>query len=153
LKIYGLLPICAIINNEILCLHGGIPQDIDILKKLRGLKSKDINESISKQISDGVFQIMWNDPKPGLKNFMNSYRGPGIFFFGENAFENFMRENDLKYLIRAHECFPEGYVWFFDYQLLSIFSSENYRGDYYPNPASYAIIKKSKIIAKNLEIS
>jgi len=151
LELYNLLPLCAIINSTILCLHGGIPQDNDILNKLRGVKTKEI-KSILNSISQGLFQIMWNDPKAGLKGFSESFRGSGIKFFGQNVFDNFMKENNLKLLIRAHECFPEGYKWFFNNHLLSIFSSANYRGTYAPNPASYAIIKNSKIIPKLLEL-
>ncbi|MBA7535607.1 hypothetical protein ES705_27865 [subsurface metagenome] len=151
LKLYNVLPICATINDTILCLHGGIPQDNDVLKKLRGVKTKE-RESILKSISHGLFQIMWNDPKVGLKGFTESFRGSGIKFFGEDVFDNFMKENNLKLLIRSHECFPEGYRWFFNNHLLSIFSSANYRGTFAPNPASYAIIKNDKIIPKLLEL-
>jgi serine/threonine-protein phosphatase PP1 catalytic subunit len=153
LAVYNVLPICALINESILCLHGGIPEDIDILNKLKGLNPKDVDQSTLESIAPGIFQIMWNDPKPGLGGFMRSYRGPGIKFFGQEAFNKFMAENNIKYLIRAHECFPEGYVWFFNYRLLSIFSSANYRGEFSPNPASYAIVKNNDIIAKNMDLS
>jgi diadenosine tetraphosphatase ApaH/serine/threonine PP2A family protein phosphatase len=153
LAVYNVLPFCAIVSKIILCLHGGIPQDIDILKKLKGLKTTDINESNLKTLTNGIFQIMWNDPKEGLEGFTNSFRGSGIFFFGQDVFTKFMKEYNLKYLIRAHECFPEGYVWFFDNSLLSIFSSANYRGDFNPNPASYAIIRNGKVIAKNISLN
>jgi serine/threonine-protein phosphatase PP1 catalytic subunit len=93
---------------------------------------------------------MWNDPKENLKGFSNSYRGPGIYFFGGDVFDEFLHQNDLKYLIRAHECFSEGYRWFFQNRLLSIFSSANYRGNSNPNPASYAIIKNNEVIPKLL---
>ena len=147
LSIYNVLPLCALVNRTILCLHGGIPQDYDILKKLKGQKCKEFDE-ILKLNTQGVYQIMWNDPKSGLEDFSNSFRGPGIKNFGSNAFENFMEYNNLKYLIRAHECFPEGYRWFFNNRLLSIFSSANYRGGVFPNHASYAIIKGNKIKPK-----
>jgi len=151
LEVYDVIPICAIIN-KILCLHGGIPEDIHILKKLRGLKPRDIDNSLSKSLGYRIFQMMWNDPKEEITGFIDSFRGTGIKSFGKDVFEEFMKENDLTYLIRAHECFPEGYRWFFNNRLLSIFSSENYRGEYYPNPASYAIIKNNSIFAKILEI-
>ncbi|NVM35224.1 MAG: metallophosphoesterase [Candidatus Lokiarchaeota archaeon] len=151
LNIYNVLPICALINGTILCLHGGISQDFDILTKLKNQKCKDF-EIVYNSIAQGIYQIMWNDPKAELKGFSDSFRGAGIFFFGIDVFENFMKVNALTYLIRAHECFPEGFRWFFNKKLLSIFSSANYRGFYAPNPASYAIIKNNEIIPKLLKL-
>lgn len=152
LLLYQTLPICILINNSILCLHGGIPEDIEILNKLKGISPSVLDEHKIKSIYKGIYQILWNDPKEVENlNFSNSYRGPGIKFFGKIAFDRFMENNNLKFLIRAHECFPEGYKWFFDDKLLSIFSSANYRGYFAPNPASYAIIKNDKVYAKNIE--
>ncbi len=144
LAVYNVLPFCALVNKGILCLHGGIPEDIAILRKLRGLKPRDI-VSVFKSIAKSLEQIMWNDPKSDLKGFSESFRGPGIKFFGEDVFNDFMKEYNLKYLIRAHEVFPEGYRWFFNERLLSIFSSANYRGKFSPNPASYAVIKNNLV--------
>jgi diadenosine tetraphosphatase ApaH/serine/threonine PP2A family protein phosphatase len=147
--IYALLPYCALINDDVLCLHGGIPEDIDILKRIKGKKVEDLY-LISQRIRTSLLQVLWNDPKEGVNGFSESYRGPGIKFFGEDAFNGFMEYNRLSYLIRAHEMFQEGYKWFFNKHLLSIFSSENYRGEYYPNPASYAVIKENQIYARLL---
>jgi len=142
LAVYDVLPYCALVNKGILCLHGGIPEDITILRRLRGLKPRDI-VSVFETIAKSLVQIMWNDPKSDLKGFSESFRGPGIKFFGEDVFNDFMKEYNLKYLIRAHELFPEGYRWFFNERLLSIFSSANYQGKFSPNPASYAVIKNN----------
>ena len=152
LAVYSVLPICAIVNKSILCLHGGIPEDIEILSKLKGLKTRNIDQSLMNSIGDGIFQIIWNDPKESLRNFKGSFRGPEINFFGEEAFNKFIDANNLKYLIRAHECFPEGYRWFFNNKLLSIFSAANYRGPS-SNPASYAIIRKDTLVPKTVELS
>ncbi len=92
--------------------------------------------------------IMWNDPKSNLNGFSDSFRGIDLKFFGEDVFNDFMRKNKLKYLIRSHEFYPEGYRWFFNKRLLSIFSSANYRG---LNSASYAIIKNNLVIPKLVE--
>ncbi|MFX0047161.1 MAG: metallophosphoesterase [Candidatus Hermodarchaeota archaeon] len=150
LALYNTLPFCALINKSILCLHGGIPEDIAILKKISGLKLKD-NVLLFKSIAKSLMQIMWNDPKSELKGFSESFRGPGIKFFGEDVFDGFMKEYGLNYLIRSHEIFPEGFKWFFKKRLLSIFSSANYRGKFAPNPASYAIIRNNLVFPKLIE--
>ncbi len=144
LAVYNVLPFCALVNKGILCLHGGIPEDIAILRKLKGLKPRD-SISAFKTITKSLVQIIWNDPKSNLNGFSESFRGPGIKSFGEDVFNDFMKEYNLKYLIRAHEVFPEGYRWFFNERLLSIFSSANYPGKFSPNPASYAVIKNNLV--------
>jgi len=152
LSVYQVLPICFVFNNSILCVHGGIPEDYEILNKLNGIKTKQIDEKINKSIGYGIFQILWNDPKDvDDMKFSNSFRGAGIKFFGQKAFDHFMEINGLKYLIRGHECFLEGYRWFFNRRLLSIFSAANYRGYFSPNPASYAIIRNNLIFPKIIE--
>jgi diadenosine tetraphosphatase ApaH/serine/threonine PP2A family protein phosphatase len=149
LALYNVLPYAAVINNKILCVHGGIPEDMEILKKLKGFKTKEIRQ-IWDNISEQLMQITWNDPKENIEGFTDSFRGPGIKFFGQKVFEGFMKANNLKYLIRSHEMFPEGYKWFFVNRLLSIFSSENYRGGYGRNFASYAIVDKQGNISAKL---
>ena len=147
--IYNALPYCALVNESILCLHGGIPEDFNAINRLRGLKTSEIN-LIYENTAKSLLQIMWNDPKPNLKGFTESFRGRDIKFFGEDVFRDFMRENELDYLIRAHERFPEGYKWFFNEQLLSIFSSTNYPGTLTPIPASYAVIRNKTVIPKKI---
>jgi len=145
--IYNALPYSALVNESILCLHGGIPEEFNALNRLRGIKTSEINLTYE-NTAKSLLQIMWNDPKPNLKGFTESFRGRDIKFFGEDVFTSFMRENKLDYLIRGHERFPEGYKWFFNKHLLSIFSSANYRSKVAPNPASYAIIRNRTVIPK-----
>ena len=151
LALYSVLPYAALVDEQILCVHGGIPEDIEILNKLKGIKTDNLRE-IWNFLSKQLIQITWNDPKEDIKGFIDSFRGPGIKFFGKDVFERFMKANNLRYLIRSHEMFLEGYKWFFNRRLLSIFSSENYRGRYSKNPASYALINGYKnVIAKTID--
>ena len=149
LMIYNVLPLCALVNNSILCLHGGIPQDFEILDKLKNIKTKELGIYIN-TLSQNLTQIMWNDPKSNLQGFSESFRGPGINFFGEDVFETFLKENNLKFVIRSHELFPEGYRWFFHGRLLSIFSSANYLRK---NPAYYAVINNDEIYPQILKFT
>jgi len=147
IALYNTLPYSVLVNESILCLHGGIPEEFNAINRLKGIKTSEIN-IIDDNTAKSLLQIMWNDPKPNLKGFAESFRGREIKFFGEDVFSDFMRENKLDYLIRAHERFPEGYKWFFNKRLLSIFSSANYRGRLTPIPASYAIIRNKTVIPK-----
>lgn len=147
IAIYNALPYSALVNESILCLHGGIPEEFNAIDRLRGIKTSEIN-LIDENTAKSLLQIMWNDPKSNLKGFTESFRGREIKFFGGDVFTDFMRENKLRYLIRAHERFPEGYKWFFNKRLLSIFSSANYRGTLTQIPASYAIIRNKTVIPK-----
>ncbi|MHA1804186.1 MAG: metallophosphoesterase [Promethearchaeota archaeon] len=145
-SLYEVLPICTIVNEKIACLHGGIPEYIDVFNELKDKRAVDLFDHEDSSLEEAIYQILWNDPKEGLKGYMGSYRGPGIKFFGEDVFEEFLEKNNLNYVIRAHECFEGvGYRWFFNGRLLSLFSSENYRGDFFPNPAGYALIQNTQI--------
>ncbi|MHA1105614.1 MAG: metallophosphoesterase [Promethearchaeota archaeon] len=151
LMVYEVLPLCCIINNKILCVHGGITSDFNAIAGLKNRKTAN-HTNLTQNLRDSMFQMMWNDPKEEMQGFSKSFRGQGISFFGEDVFIDFMEKNNLKYLIRSHECFSEGYRWFFNKKLLSIFSSNNYYGTLNPNPASHAVIKGKEIIPKNVKI-
>ena len=144
LALYKVLPICALVNRTVLCIHGGIPEDYEVLNKLKGVKTQDL-DLLSKSLAKSLKQIMWNDPKSNSTGFSDSFRGIDIKNFGEDVFKDFMEKTKLSSLIRSHELYPEGYRWFFNKRLLSIFSSANYRGK---NPASYAIIRNNLVIPK-----
>lgn len=144
LELYDALPYCALINDKILCLHGGIPEDKNTINEMREMRHREVKNLADEHFEESLFEILWNDPKEGLGYFSQSFRGPGIKIFGRDAFEEFMEFNGFEYIIRAHECFSEGYRWFFDKRLLTIFSAANYRGPSF-NPASYAIIKDNDI--------
>ncbi|MFO8018472.1 MAG: metallophosphoesterase [Promethearchaeia archaeon] len=151
LDFYNALPYCTLVNEAILCVHGGIPKNMDILKQLKKLKTEEINEIDLKAVDKSLFQMMWNDPKEEVNHFQPSYRGSDIFFFGEDALDEFMDGNNLETIIRAHEVFPEGYRWFFGKKLITLFSAENYRPTV-ANPAVYAIIQnETQIRVKALE--
>jgi len=119
-------------------VHGGIPvktMTIDDFNKLP--KVFDLIED------NTVMQMLWNDPKEGIGRSSYSMRGTGIYTYGRERVDEFLKNNNLKMIIRAHEAFPEGFKYFFENKLLSIFSSEEY---YTYTQAKVAYIdKKGKI--------
>lgn len=119
-------------------VHGGIPVKAITLDELNKLpKVFDLIEN------NTVMQMLWNDPKEGIGRSSYSMRGTGIYTYGKERVDEFLKNNNLKMIIRAHEAFPEGSKYFFDKKLLSIFTSEEY---YTYTQAKVAFIdKKGKI--------
>ncbi|MEM2329043.1 MAG: metallophosphoesterase, partial [Nitrososphaerota archaeon] len=119
--VFSKMPICALINREILCLHGGIAEGLESIEQLRTLPKGDDDPK------DPIYlQVLWNDPDESIETFAPSYRGPGIRLFGASVLENFLKKNGLKMLVRAHEPQPEGFKFIFGNRLLSLFSCRYY---------------------------
>ena len=90
------LPIAAIIENEVLCVHGGLSPEIKTIEQIRLIER---NVEIP---HDGPFaDMMWSDPDDIL-NWRTSPRGAG-WLFGCKVVSEFNYLNDLKLICRAHQ--------------------------------------------------
>lgn len=127
-KAFDFLPVAAIINNSVLCVHGGISEDIHSREELESLQPDDL------VVSD----LLWSDPDSEIDYFVPSPRGRG-HHFGEYAFRTFMEECQITKLIRSHEMCTCGYNYPFSeiVPVITIFSSSDYCGA--GNSASVAV--------------
>lgn len=119
-KLFSHLPYASLVNGEILCLHGGLAKGLNTIRQINDLPGE---VQVSNPI---IFQLLWNDPRDGVKGFVPSDRGGGIFFFGKDVYDSFAKDNNIKYLVRAHEVFRNGFHWYFGGSVLSLFSASNY---------------------------
>jgi diadenosine tetraphosphatase ApaH/serine/threonine PP2A family protein phosphatase len=112
-----------LLSEQIFLVHGGIPKGLNTLEEINLLKKGDLDA--------GNFilgQMLWNDPSEYHQTFETNWDRGGIYYtFGEASFCEFLENHEISMVIRAHEVFLEGYKYFFDKNLLSIFSSPNYR--------------------------
>lgn len=121
--LFSQLSFIVILNGDVVILHGGVPNPIPNINTLRNMRKGliDLDERHAVE-----FQLLWNDPREEVKGFTHSFRGPGIFYFGEDVFKEFMERNGFKLMVRAHEVFENGFKYFFNKKLLSIFSAKWY---------------------------
>ncbi|QEE16201.2 metallophosphoesterase family protein [Promethearchaeum syntrophicum] len=152
-EIYGLilnffmsLPVIHILtlktsNNElkkIFTVHGGIP--IDEKNPSNPIALDDLESKIQikvpsyEEFDDYMSWLLWSDPKDNVADYELRPES-GRNFFGESAFQRFMDFNKLDLMVRAHEILEQGYKFFFNQRLISIFSTSFYKNKRIGNAA------------------
>lgn len=135
------LPLCAIVNEKIFCVHGGISPH---LNKLSDIET--INRFCSIPDSGLLCDLLWSDPSPSLKNEWGASARGVSCTFSELSITNFLRRNRLQLICRAHQLVPDGYRFFANHKLITVFSAPNYCG----NCGNDGVVMK---ISPNLECS
>ncbi|CEF65373.1 Calcineurin-like phosphoesterase domain, apaH type and Serine/threonine-specific protein phosphatase/bis(5-nucleosyl)-tetraphosphatase domain-containing protein [Strongyloides ratti] len=123
-RAFNCLPFCANIGGKILCMHGGITNEINSLKELELI---DIPCEISEL---GVLaELTWADPSNDKKHpfYCESPRGAG-HLFGPLALNDFLNLHKLNMVVRGHQVVQDGYEFFGDKRLATIFSAPTYTG-------------------------
>ena len=119
-EFFKFLPLGHILNKEILVLHGGLFSKenvtIDELKK--------IYRFIDVPLEGLMCELLWSDPYDG-NGTIPSMRGAGVYF-GPDVTEKFLKDNNLKLLIRSHEVRDEGYSIETGGKVFTVFSAPNY---------------------------
>ena len=134
--LFNYLPVAAIIDEKILCMHGGLSPD---LKNLQNIE----NISRPTEIPDNglLCDLLWSDPDKEVTEYDENDRGVSVIF-GEKVVEDFNKKNDLDLIIRAHQVVDDGYEFFAKRQLITIFSAPNYCGEF-DNSAGIMIIDEA----------
>nr|CAB3265110.1 serine/threonine-protein phosphatase 2B catalytic subunit alpha isoform-like [Phallusia mammillata] len=139
---FDCLPLAALMNQQFLCVHGGLSPELhslDDIKKLDRFKEP--------PAFGPMCDILWSDPLEDFGNehsdehfSHNTVRGCS-YFYSYPAVCEFLQHNSLLSLIRAHEAQDAGYRMYKKStvtgfpSLITIFSAPNYL-DVYNNKAA-----------------
>ena len=123
LRLYGKLPYALYLDSGIVAVHGGIPQNALDLQNWNNLPMDDLEP-----LNTTAFEILLNDPREFVDGFIPGTRGEGTFFFGPDAYYRFAERNKVKLFVRAHEVKKQGFEYYFNRKLISIFSSRYHKG-------------------------
>lgn len=129
------IPIAAIINKKILCIHGGIGPSVETIDDIKKVPKPLFDYSEEPQQT-----ILWSDPNEYSEKFEPSSRGVG-YFFGEESLKVFLERNGFSLLVRGHECVEKGVELFFKKKCMTVFSASRYC-DSYTNKAGIAMFKE-----------
>ncbi|XP_031232599.1 serine/threonine-protein phosphatase with EF-hands 1 isoform X2 [Mastomys coucha] len=86
---------------------------------------KSPSEHLTKQEWEQIVDILWSDPRGKKGCYPNTSRGGGCYF-GPDVTSKVLNKNQLKMLIRSHECKPDGYEVCHDGKVITLFSASNY---------------------------
>ena len=73
--------------------------------------------------------LMWSDPEADIAGWAENDRGVS-YTFGADVVGKFLNKHDYDLVVRAHQVVEDGYEFFADRQLVTIFSAPNYCGEF-----------------------
>ena len=117
--LFDFLPVTALVEGELFCLHGGLSPHLETLDSIRNL------DRVQEVPHEGAMcDLLWSDPDE-RSGFGVSPRGAG-YTFGQDISNRFTRTNGVSLIARAHQLTMEGYNWSHDGKVVTIFSAPNY---------------------------
>ena len=119
---FDYLPLAAVIDNKLFCIHGGLSP---VIQKIDAIKKLDRFHDIPTE--GPIADLVWSDPDKNTEGFKISERGAG-YLFGEIVIDRFLYLNKLETIVRAHQLCKEGYDILFDGKIITVWSAPNYCG-------------------------
>ncbi|KAL7610124.1 hypothetical protein Lser_V15G09939 [Lactuca serriola] len=118
------LPVAAVVEEKILCMHGGLSPELKKLDQIRGIpRPIDVPEQ-------GLLcDLLWADPDKDVKGWGPNERGVS-YTFGADKLTEFLHKHDFDLVCRAHQVVEDGYEFFADRQLVTLFSAPNYCNEF-----------------------
>ena len=116
--LFDYLPIAALVENKIFCVHGGLSPSVDTLDHIRQL------DRVQEVPHEGpMCDLLWSDPdsRPGW-----GFPRRAGYTFGQDISEQYNHTNGLKLIARAHQLVMDGYSCTHDRNVVTIFSAPNY---------------------------
>jgi serine/threonine-protein phosphatase PP1 catalytic subunit len=121
---FNCLPIAAIIDEKIFCMHGGLSPELASMEQIkRIMRPTDVPDT-------GLLcDLLWSDPDKDIVGWGENDRGVS-FTFGPDVVAAFLKRHDLDLICRAHQVVEDGYEFFAKRQLVTLFSAPNYCGEF-----------------------
>ena len=135
---FNCMPLAALIEDRIFCIHGGLSPELHNMQQIRAIpRPCDIPDS------GLACDLLWADPSKEVDGWGESERGVS-FTFSAAVVARFLAAHDLDLVCRAHQVVQDGYEFFANRRLVTIFSAPNYCGEY-DNAAALLSVDESLV--------
>lgn len=122
--VFDCMPISALVEDKILCMHGGISPSLKDISDVN-----DIKRPCSVPDDGLMCDILWSDPDKDVTGWGENDRGAS-YTFGEDVVAQFTAKHNLDLICRAHQVVEDGYEFFAKRHLVTVFSAPNYCGEF-----------------------
>jgi len=123
-EVFNVLPIAAVVDEKIFCVHAGLSPDLQSMKQIQ-----DVMRPTDVPDAGLLCDLMWSDPDADITGWAENDRGVS-YTFGADVVSKFLQKHDFDLVVRAHQVVEDGYEFFADRQLVTIFTAPNYCGEF-----------------------
>jgi diadenosine tetraphosphatase ApaH/serine/threonine PP2A family protein phosphatase len=134
---FDTLPLACVIDRDVFCIHGGIPRPRNGVSQIDSILRVPNRAVVSpaQPTEDAdtarvAYECLWSDPalyqdeklldKDG---YGANPRGATAQTFGSTAVDDFLSQNDLSFIIRAHQKTADGFALCKNARVLTVFST------------------------------
>ena len=121
---FNSLPLAAIVTGKIFCVHGGLSPVLNSMDEIRHV-SRPTDVPDFGLIND----LLWSDPTDSPNEWEDNERGVS-YCYNKVAINKFLNKFGFDLVCRAHMVVEDGYEFFNDRSLVTVFSAPNYCGEF-----------------------
>lgn len=124
IDVFNCLPIAAIVASKIFCVHGGLSPSLHSMDDIKRIqRPTDVPDY-------GLLNdLLWSDPSDSAADWEDNERGVS-YCFGKAVINDFLVRYDMDLICRAHMVVEDGYEFWNDRTLVTVFSAPNYCGEF-----------------------
>uniref|UniRef100_A0A8R1IXY3 SER_THR_PHOSPHATASE domain-containing protein n=1 Tax=Caenorhabditis japonica TaxID=281687 RepID=A0A8R1IXY3_CAEJA len=121
-------------------MHGGLSPELTSWQQLATIRRPfdPPNKSIA-------MDLLWADPEPNHSGWGKNSRGVS-YIFGADIVKDFMEKMNIDLIARGHQVVQDGYEFFANRRLVTIFSAPKYCGEF-DNNAGVMIVDERLLIS------
>ncbi|CAI5451702.1 unnamed protein product [Caenorhabditis angaria] len=121
---FSAMPFSGLVSERILCMHGGLSPKLTSLSMLR-----DLSRTMDPPSPSLHLDLLWSDPDNTISGWAPNLRGVS-YVFGPSIVNKMCEQLDIDLIARAHQVVQDGYEFFAQKKLVTIFSAPHYCGQF-----------------------
>ncbi|KAI5122608.1 hypothetical protein M0805_004820 [Coniferiporia weirii] len=124
IDVFNCMPIAAVVASKIFCVHGGLSPSLTSLEDIKRIqRPTDVPDY-------GLLNdLLWSDPSDTAADWEDNERGVS-YCFGKAIINDFLSRYDMDLICRAHMVVEDGYEFWNERTLVTVFSAPNYCGEF-----------------------